>query len=364
MADRPAILAVDDDAGARDAYRAALGEDFDLVLAEDGATALALVGSRPIDLVLLDLLMPGLDGLAVLERLRAADATARVLVVTGLDRAQAALSAVRLGAVDVVLKPFDPDGLVALVRATLDGAAHEAVRAPARSLLPGVQVIGGERGWRAALAVLLRRWCRVETVPTLARAVARLAGWRPDLVVADLRTAGCPPAAALAALRHRLASTPLLVLAESPERLAGLAAGFPSGPGGTATVVLAAPDFARLLDDVTSLAGLASRASLGRPVARLVEAVSAGYATSRVDALAGAVGLSASHLGRLFREQVGLTVRDFVTRVRIEVAKELLRETEEKTAAIAEMAGFCDESHLARVFRRRDGRPPSAYRRG
>jgi DNA-binding response OmpR family regulator/AraC-like DNA-binding protein len=369
MAERAAILAVDDDAAVRDAYRATLAGEFDLLLAEDGAAALALFGGRRVDLVLLDLLMPGLDGLAVLERLRAADAAVRVLVVTGLDRAQAALSAVRLGALDVVVKPFDPDGLVALVRATLAGAADGAPGssggAPrrdgafpgARPPLPRVLVVGGEPGWRAALAVLLRRRWRVETASTLARALAHLAGWRPDLVVADLRAIGCPPTAAVAALRHRLPSTPLLAIGDGPDHR--------RDTGGAVTLVLPPPvDLVRLLDDAASLLPDPSPpARLGGPVARLVEAVSAAYATSRVDALADAVGLSASHLGRLFREQVGLTVRDYLARVRIEVARELLRETEEKTAAIAEMVGFCDESHLARVFRRHDGRPPGAYRR-
>lgn len=377
MADRAAILVVDDDAAARDAYRAALAGEFDLLLAEDGAAALALFGGRRVDLVLLDLLMPGLDGLAVLERLRAADAAVRVLVVTGLDRAQAALSAVRLGALDVVVKPFDPDGLVALVRATLAGAAHgtpgssvegsgrdradptvgAGASAGARPPLPGVLVVGGEPGWRAALAVLLRRRWRVETAPTMVRALSHLTGWRPDLVVADLRAIGCPPAAAVAALRHRLPSTPLLAIGDGPDRR--------RDTGGAVTLVLPPPvDLVRLLDDAASLLPDPCPVRLGGPVARLVEAVSAAYATARVDALADAVGLSASHLGRLFREQVGLTVRDYLARVRIEVARELLRETEEKTAAIAEMVGFCDESHLARVFRRHDGRPPSAYRRG
>jgi AraC-like DNA-binding protein len=221
-----------------------------------------------------------------------------------------------------------------------------------------VLVAGGERGWRAALAALLRRCCRVETASTLLRALAHLAGWRPDLVVADLRAIGGPPAAAVAALRHRLPSTALLAVGEGPDRLHESA--------GAVTLVLPPPiGLARLLEHVASLLpDPPPTPRLGAPVARLVEAVGAGYATARVDALADAVGLSASHLGRLFREQVGLTVRDFVTRVRIEVARELLRETEEKTAAIAEMAGFCDESHLARAFRRHDGRSPRAWRRG
>jgi CheY-like chemotaxis protein/AraC-like DNA-binding protein len=352
---RPAILAVDDDAGARDAYRVALAEHFELVLAEDGPTALDLLESRPIDLVLLDLLMPGLDGLAVLERIAAVAAEAPVIVVTGLDRAQTALAAVRLGAADVVVKPFEPDGLVALVSATLRAGRDRRPRIGPPPL-PGVLVAGGDRGWRAALGVVLRGRCRVESVPTLARALAGLVGWRPDLVVADTRAIGCPPQAAVAAMRHRLPATPLLVVADR-------AATTMPAAGAPAVVLQAPVGFRRLLDEALPLLPAAPPLRIAPAVAAIIDAVSVGYAASRVEALADTVGLSASHLARVFREQVGLTVRDYLSRVRIEVAKELLRDTGEKTAAIAEMVGLCDESHLARVFRRHDGQPPSAYRR-
>src|SRR5262249_35736193 len=71
-----------------------------------------------------------------------------------------------------------------------------------------------------------------------------------------------------------------------------------------------------------------------------------------VERLATATGISGSHLAHLFRAEIGMTVRDYLTRVRIEVAKDLICTTDEKLASIAARVGFFDASHLARVFRK------------
>jgi two-component system response regulator YesN len=57
-----------------------------------------------------------------------------------------------------------------------------------------------------------------------------------------------------------------------------------------------------------------------------------------------------------------MTVRRYLTRVRVEVAKDLLERTDEKLATVAAHVGFFDASHLARVFRKSTGRSPRAYR--
>jgi CheY-like chemotaxis protein len=70
---RPVILVVDDDPGIREAFRLVLEEEYDLVEAEDGAQALERVHDSPMDLVLLDVRLPGMDGIEVLERIKAID---------------------------------------------------------------------------------------------------------------------------------------------------------------------------------------------------------------------------------------------------------------------------------------------------
>ncbi len=105
------LLIADDDPG----ILAALAERFtargyEVTTAVDGAAALAAAAERP-DVVLLDLQMPKLDGLAVLERLRAADETATVVVLTAHGSIERAVTAMKAGAYDFVEKPFDSERL-------------------------------------------------------------------------------------------------------------------------------------------------------------------------------------------------------------------------------------------------------------
>jgi two-component system NtrC family response regulator len=83
-------------------------------------SALAALGARRFDLLLTDLKMPGLDGLGVLERVRAADADIPVVVMTAHATIATAVAALRLGAFDYVEKPFDNDALLAVVSRALD----------------------------------------------------------------------------------------------------------------------------------------------------------------------------------------------------------------------------------------------------
>ena len=89
--------------------------------AGDGGTALALAAEHAPDVILLDLKLPGMDGIAVLGELRARDSAARVLVLTSATEPASASLAVRSGAAGVVYKDVDPDALVRAIRSVHDG---------------------------------------------------------------------------------------------------------------------------------------------------------------------------------------------------------------------------------------------------
>jgi DNA-binding NarL/FixJ family response regulator len=89
--------------------------------AGDGATALALAAELSPDVVLLDLKLPGMDGIAVLTELKANGSTARVLVLTSATEPASASLALRSGAAGVVYKDVDPDALVRAIRSVHDG---------------------------------------------------------------------------------------------------------------------------------------------------------------------------------------------------------------------------------------------------
>jgi AraC-like DNA-binding protein len=103
---------------------------------------------------------------------------------------------------------------------------------------------------------------------------------------------------------------------------------------------------------------------LGEAVGRAIEYLSRHFEKDlTVDAIAEIIEISSSHLAHLFRSAVGMSVRDYLTRLRVTVAQDLLAHTDEKLESVAAQLGFADTSHLAHVFQRITGRPPSAYRR-
>src|ERR1043166_2880476 len=116
---RPIVLTVVDADTMRDALRLVLEDECDVIEAENGAAALDLVRARRVDLVLLDVLMPGIDGLEVLARVRSIRRDLKVVLVTAVDSARMAVQAMKLGAIDYLIKPFEIAALRNMVRQVL-----------------------------------------------------------------------------------------------------------------------------------------------------------------------------------------------------------------------------------------------------
>ena len=120
----PRILVVDDDRTTRELLRLQLrAAGYAVETAGDGKAALARVRRKKFDLVLLDVWMPGMDGLTVLARLRDEPSQPRVVVMTADDTSDTLLRAIRAQAYRFVTKPVEPKELVKLVRSTLDSKA-------------------------------------------------------------------------------------------------------------------------------------------------------------------------------------------------------------------------------------------------
>jgi DNA-binding NarL/FixJ family response regulator len=118
------VLIVDDHPVVRQGLRVLLEvQDGIQVAGEagDGPTALKLAAEHDPDVILLDLKLPGMDGLAVLTELNARDTTSKVLVLTSVTDPVAAGRAMREGAAGVLYKDVDPDALVRAIRAVHDG---------------------------------------------------------------------------------------------------------------------------------------------------------------------------------------------------------------------------------------------------
>jgi two-component system OmpR family response regulator len=114
------VLYVEDEPDIREVARFALeySGDYEVKICESGAEALSIVGSFKPDIILLDVMMPGMDGLATMEALRQLEETASIPIVFMTAKVQSAEVSryLALGAASVIPKPFDPRTLGATVK--------------------------------------------------------------------------------------------------------------------------------------------------------------------------------------------------------------------------------------------------------
>ncbi|MGE5581355.1 MAG: sigma-54-dependent transcriptional regulator [Bacillota bacterium] len=121
MSKRPVILIVDDDEGMRDSLCELLGRDgYHLMTANDGYQALEQIQRTDVDLILLDIMMPGIDGIETLKRIRAIDERPQVIMITGYGTIESAVKAMKFGAKDYVTKPFVVRNLRKAIKESLD----------------------------------------------------------------------------------------------------------------------------------------------------------------------------------------------------------------------------------------------------
>lgn len=130
---KPRVLVVDDEPGVRKALdRGLRAEDMDVVTAADGPSGLQLARTGAFDVVLLDIMLPGLSGYRVLQQLRAENVPTPVLLVSAKDGEIDQADGLDLGADGYVVKPFSFVVLVAQLRAVLRRAGPDASRGPLR----------------------------------------------------------------------------------------------------------------------------------------------------------------------------------------------------------------------------------------
>jgi len=123
------VLIVDDEAAIRRALRPPLTElGFQIFEASRGEEALQLLHSTQVDVVLLDINMPGIGGIETLRRIRAATPRLPVLMVTVLDGEEEKVEALELGADDYITKPFSPRELLARVQAAIRRSKRSSLR--------------------------------------------------------------------------------------------------------------------------------------------------------------------------------------------------------------------------------------------
>jgi len=139
------ILVIDDEEGLRHTLGRVLRQaGYQVTTAGEGREALRLVNAgfenaSPFDVVYLDIRLPGMDGLQILKEIRLRDAQLPVILLTAFGSLKTAVEALRLGATDYLLKPLDPEVLVARTRVLLEEQAVERRRRELREQITALQ---------------------------------------------------------------------------------------------------------------------------------------------------------------------------------------------------------------------------------
>ncbi|HSE88229.1 MAG TPA: response regulator [Candidatus Binatia bacterium] len=117
---KPHILVVDDEMSPRESLKMILNPYYTVHVAECGAEAVEMLDKVPIDLVTLDLKMPDLSGIHVLEKLKEYDPDIEAIIITAHSSQDTAVQGLRLGAFDYIAKPFDVNHILSVVRRGLE----------------------------------------------------------------------------------------------------------------------------------------------------------------------------------------------------------------------------------------------------
>jgi two-component system response regulator AtoC len=114
------ILVVDDENGVRQSFNMVLKDDYHVLLAGTGQEALDIFIKNSVDLILLDILLPDINGLELLEKLVETDPNTEIIMVTAVNEIQTAVQAIKMGAYEYIIKPFAVDDVLTVIRRALE----------------------------------------------------------------------------------------------------------------------------------------------------------------------------------------------------------------------------------------------------
>ncbi len=120
MQTKATILVVDDEYGVRQSFNMIFKDQYGVLVAENGQEALDIFTKNSIDLILLDILLPDINGLDLLEKIKGIDPNTEVVMVTAVKEITTAVKAIKLGAYDYIVKPFIVEDIINIVNRSLE----------------------------------------------------------------------------------------------------------------------------------------------------------------------------------------------------------------------------------------------------
>jgi DNA-binding NtrC family response regulator len=120
MDKRPTILVVDDEYGVRQSFNMVLKDEYTVLLSGTGEEAIDIFTKSPVDLILLDILLPDINGINLLEKFKELDPNTEIIMVTAVKEIQTAVKAIKLGAYEYIIKPFTVDDVLTVISRALE----------------------------------------------------------------------------------------------------------------------------------------------------------------------------------------------------------------------------------------------------
>jgi two-component system response regulator YesN len=381
------ILVVDDESIIRSGIERTIHRHFPehrVVLAADPEEAVQLLKQEPIDLVLTDVLMPGMTGLELMEISRKIHTHVKWVVISAYSEFAYAKEAVRLGAKDYLLKPIGKETLIDMIRELGKEIEQENERNKEAQLL--------KRNLRFLREAVFARWASGLDLGGID--LAPFTENHPffHLVMVRLESDSDTK------LEHFIVENVFSELIESAGKgfvtsidarsLLGLVT--PSGEGGLNRLVdqlrshlkryLKTPFQILCSDRITDLAKVPAEvrrmressafqvydhyASGGEQAVEVaLQYIRAHYSEElTLEKVASIVYLNPVYFSQLFKQKTGKGFKEYVTHLRLERAMELLRDSELKVGDISERVGYPDVRHFSQIFRKKTGFTPSEYR--
>jgi len=269
-------------------------------------------------------------------------------MLTAIDAARTAVAAIKRGAVDYLTKPIPEDDLCEAVERAL-GVPER------RDAANGVVIASDDPGWRASLAALAAGHGGADVLGLSLDRASLIPDW--PVVIVDLigaRQSGTTLVNRLAASRRGM---DLIVWTDDDAKAS-------SGLPGDTIVIESRRRIAEVLRYICRRVrpGASLPPDVTQATWKALHVVANGYTKVTVEDVAAVVAISTRHLARIFRDDMGFTLKTHLLRVRIEAAKTLLRESNDNLETIAETVGLCDASHMGRLFRQFEATSPGEYR--
>jgi two-component system, response regulator YesN len=396
------VLIADDEPKIRRGLRSTIEKlrpDMKVVAeAEDGQTALSLVEGEKPDILLVDIRMPFLNGLELIERVNEVHRDCIIIVVTGHDEFEYAQRALHLKVFEYVLKPVPHDVLAAVLGravAELDGARrHSRYVSWAREQLERNMPLLREQFLRDWVCGRLSRseieeqrtFLGVRTGEHLVMAVVHVV----ERFLAAAPVEEKDRRLALFTMRTIVEESlkgfpPLWVFQDNGDNIIAIACS-PGGPAWVDAVAGIEPRAGDALAHALILAH-ATIPSGERGIPDAYEALSAeiagkgshrtfvmlaqgyidghyGESELSLEEVAAAVQVSPGYLSRLLKHETGFSFVDYLTRVRINKAVQIMSDPAVKVYEVAEAVGYQSQHYFSRAFKRVFGRSPVEYRRG